>query len=743
MADVITRFKLETTQYNSALRDATKGLKDIVHQTELAGNDFKEFSNRAIEAARALGQQATGATNAKDKVKELVSSYNEMAKTYNMMSDAMKKSEGGKALSASLQQLQQRINDAKAEMNATPGVLDKLADKFTVNVDALKLLNWGLQAAEGALKVAKDAFFASESNVDEWGRTMQAAESVYSGFLTSLNNSDFSGFLTHIDEIVQAARTAYDELDRLGTMKTIQAPQTERQNAENIRLRTILMTGRYIAPAAGSGMKASMATGTLLSPDQLREIETMLQNGMNNIVKLTGNELKQTGKAIDAYYDSLAKQNGMTMDEFRKGTSSMAEFDKRLEGYGKYQQWRQENSFTDAWGNTRYREGNPYQEFKKWGTFRVDKMGENSYNELVNLIRQQQQQTSQMYSTIGQAYRTINRAEGITVKGIMGADGDGKGGKSGSGSTKTAQTELQQNQAEINRLTQEYVRLGDMSTQSAEERKAAIQDEIEKLKERNGLLGKYAAQAEGRLMLTGSDINLKGLGSFSETMNPFAADNRQIQTHGALKVTLDDKFIEGFNRTMADAMSKKNDRDVLTDSKKLVSGLSQVAGGLEQMGIKLPAEVQQVIAVINGVMTVIEGANTILSVFGNSIMAANTVAITANTAALWAVAATNLIPGLAGGGIIKAASGTIVGNSYSGDNLRGIGPGGQLYGLNAGEVVLNRAESGIIASALDGAGGGFKNGTIVGVLEGEKIKLVLNRHYRRIGEGEIVTWKNG
>ena len=113
MADVITRFKLETTQYDSALRNATKALKDVVHQTELAGKDFKEFSDKAIEAARALGQQATGASNAKDKVKELVSSYNEMAKTYNLMSEAMKKSEGGKALSASLQQLQQRIKDAK------------------------------------------------------------------------------------------------------------------------------------------------------------------------------------------------------------------------------------------------------------------------------------------------------------------------------------------------------------------------------------------------------------------------------------------------------------------------------------------------------------------------------------------------------------------------------------------------------------------------------------------------------
>jgi hypothetical protein len=116
--------------------------------------------------------------------------------------------------------------------------------------------------------------------------------------------------------------------------------------------------------------------------------------------------------------------------------------------------------------------------------------------------------------------------------------------------------------------------------------------------------------------------------------------------------------------------------------------------------------------------------------------------ITTIITAIEAIAGADAIIPFAGGGIVKAAGGTIVGNSYSGDNLRGIGPGGQLYGLNAGEVVLNRAESSIIASALEG-GNGFKNGTIVGVLEGEKIKLVLNRHYRRIGEGEIVTWKNG
>ena len=55
MADVITRFKLETTQFDSKLRDTAKALKDIAHQASLGGKDFNDFNQKAIENARALG----------------------------------------------------------------------------------------------------------------------------------------------------------------------------------------------------------------------------------------------------------------------------------------------------------------------------------------------------------------------------------------------------------------------------------------------------------------------------------------------------------------------------------------------------------------------------------------------------------------------------------------------------------------------------------------------------------------
>ncbi len=95
------------------------------------------------------------------------------------------------------------------------------------------------------------------------------------------------------------------------------------------------------------------------------------------------------------------------------------------------------------------------------------------------------------------------------------------------------------------------------------------------------------------------------------------------------------------------------------------------------------------------------------------------------------IASIHSATGYAEGGIVK-------GNHYSCDMIPA---NGGSIGLNAGEVVLNRAQSGVLASQLEGSAGGFRNGQIVGRIEGEKIVLVANRYFRRTGQGEIVTWK--
>ena len=177
---------------------------------------------------------------------------------------------------------------------------------------------------------------------------------------------------------------------------------------------------------------------------------------------------------------------------------------------------------------------------------------------------------------------------------------------------------------------------------------------------------------------------------------------------------------------------KKN--DTLGDTKKVVSGLSQVAGGLQQMGVELPDGVQKVMGVIQGVMTVIEGVNAIISMTQTPAIVANTVALGALTSAMAANTATNLIPFFAHGGVVHAAngfSGVVPGNHFSGDNVPAL--------LDSGEVVLNRAQAGVVAGALQGGGGQTVH--VVGKLSGESLFLCAENWAKRTGRGEFVTWR--
>ena len=75
-----------------------------------------------------------------------------------------------------------------------------------------------------------------------------------------------------------------------------------------------------------------MQNGQLLTPDQIKRIEQQLQGGMQKVVTLVGNEvLRQAAPSMPSIIRQ-AQELGMSLKEFRKGTSSMAEFDKRMAG---------------------------------------------------------------------------------------------------------------------------------------------------------------------------------------------------------------------------------------------------------------------------------------------------------------------------------------------------------------------------------------------------------------------------
>ena len=213
--------------------------------------------------------------------------------------------------------------------------------------------------------------------------------------------------------------------------------------------------------------------------------------------------------------------------------------------------------------------------------------------------------------------------------------------------------------------------------------------------------------------------------------------NEKIRENGGIELTVD--------TNTGDVSKKKSNGGPMGDIKKVVSGLNQVASGLQQMGIQLPEGVNQVLGVINGVMTIIQGISTIIGVTQFAAITANTISLNSLTAAIWANTAASFIPfanggivGFANGGLIgKAASGMLVGNHMSGDNLRLPVNGGGYIGVNDGELILNRAQQGVIADAL-GGGNALQNLQLNAVIRGEQIRLVLNNNGRRTGRGEYV-----
>lgn len=573
-------------------------------------------------------------------------------------------------------------------------------------------------AIGGALKVTKDALMASEATVDEWGRLVASTQSVYEGFLSSINNGDISGYLGRIDQIVAAARSAYDELDRLGTMRTIQAPAMSRQEAENTRLRMMLQTGRWISPADGSN-PYNLNNGDMLSPAQIKEIETQLQNGINKIIDLIRNELDQTRTAIDAYYNKLAVQAGLSYDDFLQGVSSMEEFDKRVAGANQYASFEARRNNILAWANSGHsltpeqsaivNQSNPYMQYKGWDTFRIDKQGENSYNDLVNLIKQQQQQASNLYSIIGSSYRTMNRAEGITVKQLMG----------GAGST-SVKVKLEPEEGSIDALTQYIKGLKDkFNAATVQGERDLLRQDIAYaeriLQQMNGNLPKGYIFRDNeslsdKLDLSGFDFDKAGKIKLPE-----------LNTETPISGTQDKSFFDKFNQSLG--------------------GLNQITSGFKQLGVDLPDEIETLLGVLQGASSIIGGVGTIIETLGFGAMSANTVALSANTAALVAltsaVGANTFVDAIlpfAGGGVVKAAGGfEVPGNFMSLDQVPAL--------LNSGEVVLNQAQAGVLAANLQNSG--LANLHLETIFTGEMIRVLLNNNSRRTGRGSYVTTKAG
>lgn len=852
MSESLLRLRVDSQEYDANIRKAAEGIQYLAKRIHDTQGEFAGIDKDALDFIKNLQYMNTKATTATGQYRELSNAYKNLAATYNGLNAFEKQGDAGKALAAQLDVLKKRTLDMKANIDsatqslegnkqATLGGVDSLKNltsAFGINIT--KLASWGtaIAAAKGALDVATDALMASEANVDDWGRTVAGCESLYQGFLNALNNGDISGYLNHIDDIVKAAHEAYNELDKLGTMKTIQSPQISAQQTENERMRLMIQTGRNIAPV--DGRKSPLKDGQLLTKSQIHALEKHLQNGVNNLVRLQEREVKQTSRAINAYYNKLAKENGMSLNEFRKGTSSWAEFSKRMDGYSKYLKFEKAHSRTITTQTsagamtTTVRDAarNPYAQYRNWGNFRVDKQGPNSQNDLVNLIKQRDQQASQVYSMQSQAYRSINRAEGVTVAKIMGRGG---GGSSHTAATPQGRATNKVNEAErtysetmqkasirfekglddtltfkkkelsaqerlfdaysdayntykspaikkkqeeaadeIGRLSAEVKKETDAQKNAQE---AARKLEAEQKKAAEALAKRTALEeswktptissigsltqditsrrnesAIGSAEFNSLSANLVDITSLNSIINASLENGISIDpavTQSIMQqivsgTDIDDSVWTELEDTINTQLAKLGIDPIKLDfktgnlkkeAKGVEEGFESAAGAIQAVGSAM-SQVEDPAVKVMGIVA--EAIATIALTFAKSLKGTITpwdwiaAAAAGTSTMIGVISAIHSSTGYANGGMIK-------GNTYSGDQLMAQGPDGGLIGLNAGEIVLNKAAQGNLASQLNDNSNATPR--LMAEVSAEQIRFVIRNNRRRENISETALFR--
>jgi hypothetical protein len=232
-----------------------------------------------------------------------------------------------------------------------------------------------------------------------------------------------------------------------------------------------------------------------------------------------------------------------------------------------------------------------------------------------------------------------------------------------------------------------------------------------KLKEMNDAEGMKRERMQGRLLLKPEDIIMPDTSNLNLALNDTLDKIRDYMKDHPVIVPVE---------------TVKNDIDGIVKSARMtadvVGSIGDAFNAIEDPAAKVAGTVAQAIA-------------TVAAGYAQATLAA---AQTGNPWVWVAFAASGLAQMLTMISTIHSATGyaeggIVRGNTYSNDQI--------FAGLNAGEVVLNRAQSGVLASQLEGNNGGFADGQIVGVLQGEHIALVAKRWGKRTGRGENLSFK--
>lgn len=175
MADVISRLKLDSGEFDNKIKRAVSGLMQMEAECRKVGGTLAVLEKDQIDYVKSLGNMETVSRTARGRISELSNAYVELAVQYRRLTDEEKKGDYGKALNSSLAQLKGRLNDAKKELSDVEGemkgasaagvdfnsVLASLGQRFGINSELMGAMTSGTLATTAAITAGAAAVAAA------------------------------------------------------------------------------------------------------------------------------------------------------------------------------------------------------------------------------------------------------------------------------------------------------------------------------------------------------------------------------------------------------------------------------------------------------------------------------------------------------------------------------------------------------------------------------------------------------
>ena len=714
--DVITRFKLETTAFDSKIKQAAKGLSDYAKTATNAGNDFDKFTKSNVEAARALGTMATSSNNTKGKLQELVGAYNEMAKTYEHLTKTQQQSDFGKAMAESLTILQQRIKDTKQELYSFGEAADEVKSKSSglfgdSGFTGMLAVTGGNLLASGIQKLGAEMADTIQQSV-ELARQGEGIRLAFErlnqpGLLDNLKEATH-GTVSELELMKQAVK--FDDfnlpVEQLGTLLAF-AQKKAKDTGQSVDY----MVDSIVT---GLGRKSLMILDNLgLSASEIKEKMKETGDMTKAVAAIIKEQMGEAGEYVETAADRAAR--------------AAADATNEMERLG-----REAQPFAEEWA-------------KAWNEIKIGGMQllTTIFGPLAESARQirsilngggfkfkvgipnlsdgpapsptRQPGTDHKVQAPGGYVEVTDKNTGLVIGGqhfdnLQDANSINtwkkslfKTGGGGGTNTPTYQSgSLAAQQAEVQRLTKLWQESGETVRDQylqplvdAEKKLQQMKDEMSMQKDM--AMGKYSGQ--GAEDFRESMRDAKGVSTFSEdTKTPLLLDEK------AMKVITDQ--IKEITKP-----TRKAEVSMTQQLGAIAGGMTNVVGGIENLGIEIPQGLKSILGGMQSLLSIVSGIATIVAAIQ-----------TIQTASLFK---------FAGGGVVHAAvgfSGIVPGNTYSNDQIPAL--------LNAGEVVLNRAQAGVIANALEGAG--LSNLQLETRVDAEELIIMLNNNGLRRGLGRLI-----